>query len=214
MSRNHLQIALLAVTSLLLAFIIAFVAKNMGNNSSVQQTDALRAAGMVVLPKPRDIPQLSFHSSEDARISTAEFKDKWYLVYFGYTYCPDICPTSLAEMRQIHRLLTPEAQQNIEFIMVSVDPNRDTPKQLRAYLNFFHPDFKGLTGEMADVQELSNAMGIPFIPGDTSQPGYTVDHSGNLAIINPAGKHFGFVQAPFIIEKIAEQLNQFVQAAK
>lgn len=214
MSRNKIQLALLAVTSLLLALIIAYVANNMKAPNSNQHTEDLRAAGIIALPKPRDIPPLNFHTSNDELVSTTGLKDKWYLIYFGYTYCPDICPTSLAEMRQIHRLLSPQAQQQIEFIMVSVDPNRDTPKQLRAYLDFFHPDFKGLTGDMADVQKFSNALGIPFIPGDTSKPGYTVDHSGNLAIISPAGKHFGFVQAPFKIEQVAKQFNLLVQQAK
>lgn len=214
MSRNKIQLALLASTSLLLALIIVYVANHMRAPSSDQHTEGLRAAGIIALPKPRDIPPLNFQTSNDKSVVTTELKDKWYLIYFGYTYCPDICPTSLAEMRQIHRLLTPQAQQQVEFIMVSVDPNRDTPQQLRAYLDFFHPDFKGFTGEMADVQKFSNALGIPFIPGDISQPGYTVDHSGNLAIISPAGQHFGFVQAPFKIEQVAKQFNLFVQQAK
>ena len=214
MSRNKIQLALLASTSLLLALIIAYVASHLRAPGSDQHTEDLRAAGIIALAKPRDIPPLNFQTSNDESVVTTELKDKWYLIYFGYTYCPDICPTSLAEMRQIHRLLTPQAQQQVEFIMVSVDPDRDTAKQLRAYLDFFHPDFKGLTGDMADVQKFSNALGIPFIPGDTSKPGYTVDHSGNLAIISPAGQHFGFVQAPFKIEQVAKQLNLFVQQAK
>lgn len=214
MSRNSIQLALLATTSLVLVLIIIYAAANIKSPSPDQHNEELRAAGIIALPKPRDIPTLSFDSSNNEPIVTTELKDKWYLVYFGYTYCPDICPTSLAEMRQIHRLLTPQAQQQVEFIMVSVDPNRDTPQQLRAYLNFFHPDFKGFTGDMTDVQKFSNALGIPFIPGDTNQPGYTVDHSGNIAIISPAGQHFGFVQAPFKIEQVAQQFNRLVQQAK
>lgn len=213
MSRNKVQLALLVIASAVLASLIYFVTSQT-DSAGAKHSEDLRAAGIIALPQPRKIPELSFYTSENTIISTAELKDKWYLIYFGYTYCPDICPTSLAEMRQIHRLLSHAAQQKVEFIMVSVDPNRDTPEQLRAYLDFFHPDFKGLTGTMADIQEFSNAVGIPFIPGDTSLPGYTVDHSGNLAIINPDGEHFGFVQAPFKITQVAQAFNQFVQPAE
>lgn len=214
MSRNKLQLALLATASLLLALLIVWLAVQNGKAGLKRPSDSLQAAGMVALSKPRPLPELSFQTSENIELSTRDMHGKWYLLYFGYTYCPDICPTSLAEMRHIYRLLDEDLRPHVEFIMVTVDPARDTASQLRAYLDFFHPDFKGLTGNMSDIQSFSNALGIPFIPGDTSKPGYTVDHSGNLAIISPDGLHFGFVQAPFKIERVAEQLSRLAQTTK
>jgi|SRR5690606_736000 len=211
MNRKHLQLALLIISSLLLALIIAYVYQNTRVDS---QNQDLRSAGIIELPKARPLPAVDLLYSEGGSFSTSQFKDKWYLVYFGYTFCPDICPTSLAQMLQIRQQLSPQALEQVEFVMISVDPLRDTPEQLRAYLNFFHPEFKGFSGELDDIQKLSSALGIPFIPGDSSQPGYTVDHSGNLAIINPEGKHFGFIQAPFKIDAVAAQLNLLVPAAE
>jgi len=109
-------------------------------------------------------------------------------------------------LRQLKKLLPEDAKNNLQILMVSVDPFRDSTEQLKLYLQYFDPEFVGLTGELTDIQTLSNALSIPFIPGDTSKPRYTVDHSGNLAIISPDGRQHGFLRAPLDIAKIAEQL--------
>ncbi len=167
---------------------------------------ALREAGIIVLPSSRELPALQLASTLGAMQDTQALTGKWRLVFFGYTFCPDICPTTLAELRQLKKLLPAEAQETMQVLMVSVDPNRDSTEQLKLYLEYFDPEFIGLTGELADIQTLSNALSIPFIPGDTSQPRYTVDHSGNLAIISPDGRQYGFVRAPLDVKKLAEQL--------
>ena len=83
---------------------------------------------------------------------------------------------------------------------------RDTPEQPRQYLGFYNAGYHGLTGELADIQKLAAAVSIPFIPGDTRQERYTVDHSGNLAIIGPDGRQRGFIRAPLNVDKLAAQL--------
>lgn len=167
---------------------------------------ALREAGIIVLPSSRELPALQLLSTAGAKQDTQALIGQWSLVFFGYTFCPDICPTTLAELRQLKKLLPVDAQEKIQILMVSVDPQRDTTEHLKLYLEYFDPKFVGLTGELADIQTLSNALSIPFIPGDTSKPRYTVDHSGNLAIISPDGRQYGFVRAPLNVEKLAEQL--------
>jgi len=139
-------------------------------------------------------------------------KDKWSLLFFGYTFCPDICPTTLAQLRQIKSELPPEAVNNLQIVLVSVDPNRDTPKQLKQYLGYFDPQFKGLTpSSIEDLQKLANAVSIPFIPADTSKPNYTVDHSGNLAVIGPDGHQRGFIRAPLNNQKLVAQLPEMLK---
>lgn len=180
---------------------------NFGSNPA----QAIREAGIVVLPDSRELPALQLASTTGAMQDTQALTDTWSLVFFGYTFCPDICPTTLAELRQLKKLLPVEAQENMQILMVSVDPNRDTTEQLKLYLDYFDPGFVGLTGELADIQTLSNALSIPFIPGDTSKPRYTVDHSGNLAIISPDGRQYGFVRAPLDVKKLAEQLPNIMK---
>lgn len=173
------------------------------NNAPSQ---ALREAGIIVLPDSRELPALQLLSTTGATQDTQALTGKWRLVFFGYTFCPDICPTTLAELRQLKKLLPAETQENMQTLMISIDPQRDTTEQLKLYLEYFDPEFVGLTGELADIQTLSNALSIPFIPGDISKPRYTVDHSGNLAIISPDGRQYGFVRAPLDVKKLAEQL--------
>ncbi|MCV4932991.1 SCO family protein, partial [Escherichia coli] len=81
--------------------------------------------------------------------------------------------------------------ERMRVVLVSVDPDRDTPQQLKQYLGYFDKQYIGLTSPVADIQKLANAVSIPFIPADTSKPNYFVDHSGNLALIGPDGTQRG-----------------------
>ncbi|MGV8888884.1 MAG: SCO family protein [Pseudomonas sp.] len=168
---------------------------------------ALIDAGIILLPQSRNLPDVTMTDQDGRPVVVNELKDKWSLLFFGYTFCPDICPTTLAQLRQIKSELPPEAVDKLQIILVSVDPNRDTPKQLKQYLGYFDPQFKGLTASsVEDIQKLANAVSIPFIPADTSKPNYTVDHSGNLAVIGPDGTQRGFIRAPLNNVKLVAQL--------
>lgn len=167
---------------------------------------AMREAGIVMLAEPRALPVSGLAYTAGGSWPQSTVPGRWQLVFFGYTYCPDICPTTLAELRQIYQSLPDRVRERLQVVMVTVDPHRDTLEQLRAYLDFFDRDFAGITGELADIQTLSQALSIPFIPGDTEKPGYTVDHSGNLAIIGPDGRQAGFIRAPLQVDALVEQL--------
>ncbi|NQD92694.1 SCO family protein, partial [Pseudomonas sp. CrR25] len=135
------------------------------------------------------------------------------LLFFGYTFCPDICPATLAELRQLRGQLPDDVRANLRVVLVSVDPHRDTPEQLKKYLGYFDAEFIGLTGEPEAIQKLANAVSIPYIPADTSEENYTVNHSGNLVILGPDGTQRGFIRAPLNNEKLAVQLPGLVKPA-
>ncbi len=202
---NKGRTLILSVVGVLIAVVIGVLAGSYLTENN-DQSQAIREAGIIILPQSRELPALQLTSTAGEQVQTQELTEKWSLVFFGYTFCPDICPTTLAELRQLKKLLPDDARKNVQVLMVSVDPNRDTPEQLQLYLQYFDPEFVGLTGVLPDIQTLSNALSIPFIPGDTSKPRYTVDHSGNLAIISPDGRQYGFIRAPLDVKKIAEQL--------
>ncbi|MFC2972592.1 SCO family protein [Azotobacter bryophylli] len=173
---------------------------------------ALLDAGIVLLPRSRPLPSLPLTDQDGRPQALDQLRDKWSLVFFGYTFCPDVCPTTLAELRQLNGLLPAQTRERLRVVMVSIDPNRDTPAQLKQYLGYFDPAYVGLTGELADIQKLAGAVGIPFIPGDTSRENYTVDHSGNLVLLGPDGTQRGFVRAPLNPGKLAEQLPLLVES--
>ncbi|MGN7741793.1 SCO family protein [Pseudomonas sp. 22526] len=199
---------LVALVALVLGLTVnkVLTGKNQGDPT------ALIDAGIILLPQSRNLPDVKMTDQEGQPVVLNELKGKWSLLFFGYTFCPDICPTTLAQLRQIKSELPKEAVDNLQVVLVSVDPNRDTPQQLKQYLGYFDKDFKGLTAtSVADVQKLANAVSIPFIPADTSKPNYTVDHSGNLAVIGPDGTQRGFIRAPLNNQKLVVQLPVMLQ---
>lgn len=183
-------------------------------NSKGDGTDkvAMLDAGIVLLPQSRSLPGLALTDQDGQPVQLDQLKDKWSLLFFGYTFCPDICPTTLAQLRQLNGLLPAETRSQLQILMVSLDPHRDTPEKLKQYLGFFDPAYLGLTGPLADIQKLANAVSIPFIPGDTSKENYTVDHSGNLVLLGPDGRQRGFIRAPLNNEKLKAQLPTVLQS--
>ncbi|MEE5115946.1 SCO family protein [Pseudomonas alliivorans] len=193
---------LVAVVALIMGLTINRVLSGKGPGDQT----ALIDAGVILLPQSRSLPSLSMSDQNGAPVAVDELKGKWTLVFFGYTYCPDICPTTLAQLRDIRTKLPQETVDNMRVVLVSVDPDRDTPQELKQYLGYFDPRYIGLTAPVADIQKLASALSIPFIPADTSKPGYTVDHSGNLALIGPDGRQRGFIRSPLNAQKLVAQL--------
>ena len=130
----------------------------------------------------------------------------WTLLFFGYTFCPDICPTTLAQLRQIRTQLPPAIRERLQVILVSVDPSRDTPQQLKQYLSYFDESFVGLTGTPEGLEVLATGLSIPYVPADTSKPNYIVQHSGSLALVGPDGTQRGLIRAPFSSQKLVQVL--------
>ncbi len=194
----------------LVALVIGLTVYKVLNTERQLDTAELLDAGIVMLPQGRDMPDVSLTNQDGEAVSMEQLEGRWNLLFFGYTFCPDICPATLAELRQLQRSLPEEVNQRLQPILVSVDPERDTPEQLKKYLDYFGAGFIGLTGPLDDIQTLANAAGVPFIPGDTSKKDYTVDHGANLALIGPDGRLRGFIRAPMRTEKLAEQLPKLL----
>ena len=196
----------------IVALIMGLTVNKVLNGKGQGDPTALIDAGIILLPQSRQLPPVTMTNQDGQPVVVNELKGKWSVLFFGYTFCPDICPTTLAQLRQIKSELPKDVVDKLQVILVSVDPNRDTPAQLKQYLGYFDPQFEGLTGaSVDDVQKVSNAVSIPFIPADTSKPNYTVDHSGNLALIGPDGTQRGFIRAPLNNQKLVAQFPGLLQ---
>jgi len=202
---TRLQKTVLVLVALIAA-VIGLTFSKVLHGSRQAGSAQLLEAGIVLLPQRRQLPPVGLIDQNGQPFEVAALAGKWTLVFFGYTFCPDICPTTLAQLRQLDERLPTKARERLQVVMVSVDPQRDSPAQLKQYLAFFDPSYRGLTGELADIQQLANALSIPFIPGDSSRENYTVDHSGNLALIGPDGSQRGFLRAPLNVARLAERL--------
>ena len=124
----------------------------------------------------------------DGRTYTPEaFKGKVTLVLFGFTQCPDVCPTSLAELSQVMKLLGDLASR-VQVLMISVDPERDTPEVLRAYVSGFDPRFLGLTGTPEQVKAAAAAFKAYYARSATANGNYNMDHSANFYLLDGKGE--------------------------
>ena len=152
--------------------------------------------------------------SADGPVSLADFRGKVVLLYFGYTYCPDVCPTSLAATAAGLNQLKPEELARVATLFVSVDPERDTPERLKEYARFFHPSIVGMTGTPAEVAAAAKRYGVFYARQkvETAGGGYVVDHTSETYVIAPDGRLAGKLPhaAPpeQVVAEIRKNLNQ------
>ncbi|WPO99888.1 SCO family protein [Pseudomonas sp. HR96] len=172
------------------------------SSRSPAQTPAMTEAGVLLMKEPRGVPAVSMSDQDGSQVRLDKLTGHWTLVFFGYTFCPDICPTTLAQLRQIDSRLPAASRARLKVVFVSVDPQRDSPGQLKQYLGYFDPAFTGLVGTPESLEQLANGLSIPYIAPDTRQPNYSVQHSGNMALLGPDGTQRGLIRAPFNTEKV------------
>jgi protein SCO1/2 len=121
----------------------------------------------------------------------ADFRGKFMLIYFGFTYCPDICPTDLQQMGLAVDRLGPPGEA-VQPIFITVDPQRDTPEHLKDYMPLFHPRFVGLTGDAAAIKDAARAYRTYYARVDLDKSDYTVDHSAFIYLMGRKGEYLGF----------------------
>lgn len=125
----------------------------------------------------------------DGEVDTRRFSDKVAVLYFGYSQCPDICPTSLVVMATALNALTPDELAQVQPIFISVDPARDSVEHLKAYVGYFHPSLLGLTGNPETIAQVASQYGAAFRLADSdSAMGYLVDHSSVFYVNDRSGK--------------------------
>jgi protein SCO1/2 len=130
---------------------------------------------------------LTAHTGE--RMSDADFRGRYTLVFFGFTYCPDVCPTTLADMHAALDALGGDAAQ-VQPLFVSVDPKRDTPEQLAAYVAAFDDRIIGLTGTEAEIEAVARAYGVyyEYVPDETDPEFYLVNHTAAIYFMDREGR--------------------------
>jgi protein SCO1/2 len=145
-------------------------------------------------------------------VTDAVYRGKWLLVYFGYTHCPDSCPTALNNMAAALDLLGPEMRARVQPIFVTVDPERDTPAVMKDYVGAFEgADIAGLSGTQQQVAAIETAYRIHTQRHDEGDGQYSVDHSSIIHIMDPAGHFVGLVSDLMTPERLAKRLTQLVK---
>ena len=167
-----------------------------------------------VLDEPRPLPAFSLVNEQGNPFDQTGFEGQWSLLYFGFTYCPDICPSSMAVMAQVKSALEEDDGLNDQYYLVSVDPERDTPERLGEYVRYFDPGFRGLTGQFEQLDIITRAAGAVYkVPEAPENEDYLVAHSSTLTLIDPEGRIHAIFTSPFNPESIADDLRRITDRA-
>ena len=151
-----------------------------------------------VLPVATPLEDVVLVDSAGQPFTSRDFTGHWSFLYFGYTYCPDVCPLALLELGSLKEALAKQAPGlAAEYYFVSVDPGRDTPERLREYVTYFDPAFRGLTGEPERLASFAQAVGaIYFVAPGQDAEGYLVSHTSNITLLDPVGRLHAVFTAP------------------
>lgn len=171
-----------------------------------------------VIKTPRSLEPFSLTDHKGNLFSEKELKDRWTLISFGYTSCPDICPTMLATLSQTINLLEEKGDtlEMIQFVFVSVDPERDTLEHIAKYVNYFNSQFIGVTGTQEALIKLTGQFGILYRKVENAQSAkdYLIDHSVSLILTNPEGRLHAVFSAPHDADSIAKDLRIIIEGYK
>jgi protein SCO1 len=141
-----------------------------------------------ILPQPRALPPLDLVDQDGRPLPRDFLRDHWTLVFFGFAQCPDVCPTTLTTLAQMRKQLADlPAGRQPRVLLVSVDPERDTPAVLKPYVTFFDPSFQAATGTLAATTQAAAAFSVPFAKVPLPGGGYTMDHGAGLFVVSPEG---------------------------
>ncbi len=180
--------------------------------STLPQTDAVR-----LFPQSRELPAFSLQQSDRTQLVPGELKGHWTVVFLGFTHCPDICPTTLAELAQAQKqwqALPDSTRPRVLF--VSVDPERDSPDRIGEYAHAFHRDTLAATADIPALEAFARSLSLVFMkaPPAAGAPAdqYNVDHSAALAVLDPQGRMAGVIQPPLNPKAIAADLLALTQA--
>lgn len=180
----------------------------------VQSQRPKTAASMLKAPRP--LEAFSLKTAQGEAFSNSDFTGKWTLLAFGFTSCPDICPATMAYFKQELSALEPSQLSEVQFVMISVDPEKDTPNVLQSYGAAFDKRIMMLTGSLPELKHVAAVLGAYFekefldsgkVDAAKDSSSYTMAHSPHVFMINPKGELTGFYQLPQIKGQIAKDIS-------
>lgn len=177
--------------------------------------DMEKIQGVILVP-PKSLPEFTLTDNKQRPFGVKKLKNTWSILFFGYTHCPDVCPTTLQTLRKVNEKLEQMQVTPPQTIFVSVDPERDTPDILDSYMNYFNKDFIGLNGDIAELEKLAGALGVYFrkaagASGDIEADDYAMDHTAAFIVINPQGTVAAFLSPPHEVDRIIRDLRVIVK---
>ncbi|MGI9237795.1 MAG: SCO family protein [Woeseiaceae bacterium] len=193
--------------------IITAIALAMGIFLAVRMQAPEETKAAFVLPAPTPLPEFSLVDQFGGTVTRDTFRDNWDLVFFGFTHCPDICPTTLQILASARQALAENGQHPLpRIVLVSVDPERDTPELIGQYVDYFGDGNLGITGRLEEVENLTSALGIFFERQSGTDDNYSVDHTAAVLVVNPDGEFHALFSGSHLIENYVHDVPLIMAA--
>jgi protein SCO1/2 len=163
--------------------------------------------------EPRGIQPFDLVDHTGKAFRNKDLEGRWSFVFFGYTHCPDVCPTTLSVLNSVARLLE-NAPEVSRFVFISVDPERDTPETLGRYVSYFNGDFIGATGTPDEINKLTQQLGVIYmrVTENEESENYLVDHTASVLLFDPDGRFHALFSPPLKAADIADDFSRISQA--
>jgi protein SCO1 len=156
------------------------------------------------LSRPRPIGDFQLVDNLGRPFTVHELQGKASLVFFGFTHCPDVCPTTLVKLAQVKKVAS---LANLQVFLITVDPQRDTPTAMGLYVHAFDPDFIGITGDPKAIEKVASEFGVAAARVDLPGGDYTVDHSAVVFLLDTQARIVGIFTPPFDVKRLALDLQ-------
>ena len=198
--------------NLFIAIVMA-VALAMGVFVAVRMQAPAEPRSAFILPAPTPLPEFSLVDQSGNSVTRDTFREHWNLVFFGFTHCPDICPTTLQVLATARKALADSGEEPLpRIVLVSVDPERDTPELMGRYVDYFGDGNLGITGSLDEVKKLTSALGIFFEKQPGTEDNYTVDHSAAVLVVNPAAEFHALFSGSHQVENYVHDIPLIMAA--
>ena len=165
----------------------------------------------VILPEPKPLTGIQLHNHDGEALTENSLRGQWSIIFVGYTHCPDVCPTTLSVLTQMHSLMSEQDITPPQVVFISIDPERDNADLLKEYVKYFNTEFIGATGDKNQLTSVAQQLNVvytkvPGTSGDLAGSDYLMDHSSTLLLINPNGYLQSYLTAPHTPMKIIESI--------
>ena len=205
MSRN-IKISLILIVLFMIAVLSLFI--NKLTTPRYLSPNELLVNGYYQFPNPKEFSNFKFFSSNDLPFNNDVFREKWTLVYFGFTRCPAECPVAMSLIKNLYSKLASKGfdLSDNQVILVTIDPENDSANEVDKYAKAFNNSFIGMRGERPMLLSLATQLNVMVIEPpkniDSNHISHLENHSNNILLINPQGKYAGFFRPPFDEEKL------------
>ena len=190
--------------------VIAAIGGFIASNKYFNNVEEYKFQSLLEYPNKKTFTGFVLNNQNNNKVTIENFSDKWTLLFFGFTHCPDVCPSTLSELQKVFKLI--DTKEKPEVLFVSVDPERDTTEHLKKYTAYFNPQFNSATADQANLLAITSQVGVAFHIGEhqAGELNYNVDHTAAIFLVNPDKQLHGIFRTPHEAKKIATDLMQLL----